>query len=192
MVMLRDLYAPTSYGSVNQDPGLSASQKMEIITGSPVLLEDDGVMIRASLPFVKGAEILRADDLRIRHKKYLHVLKIDIGDSELYRQGIGTRLLQAGVCYELSRNPELDTVRVNSAQLGVVNTVIKVFGLENVTVTMVGRRYGRGEDRPLEAFLDDYPLLPDQPYWVRGIEARLNPESVQEWEQPYFVYDTPA
>jgi hypothetical protein len=190
--MLRDVYAPTSYESVNQDPGLSACQKLEIIKDSPVLIEDDGIIIRASLPFVKGARILRAEDLISRHKKYLHVLKVDIGDKELYRNGIGTRLLQAGVYYELLRNPRLDTVRVSSAQLGVVNTMVEIFGLENIAVTMVGKRYGMGQEQPLEAFLDDYPPVQGQPYWVRGIEARLNPESMEGWETPSLLCEITA
>jgi hypothetical protein len=72
------------------------------------------------------------------------------------------------------------------AQLGLINTTVKVFGAENVAV-IDQTRYGWESAVPLDTLFEHKPPQPDQPYHVRGIEARIDKSLALSWEEPAII-----
>lgn len=186
--MLRDIYAPSDYDTRNEDPSLSASEKLAVITASPVTIDvttvdgqryDDDVVVK--LPYVYGGEV----SLGLGEDGCTALLSdFSVGDDELYGNGIGTRLLQAGIRYALDTDPRTTHVLGVWVRLGMLNTIVKSFGLENVTVTKGGQVYGLGTTRAIEEVFDDFPVDEGKTYSVQTVEAMIDPQKVATWEQP--------
>jgi len=189
--MLRDIYAPTDFDSNDQDPSLSPEEKLEIIDRFPVTVTpavlsgrvyDD--MCHVTLPLVRG--ITFATGLT-SSPTGLFIEHVNVGDKELYGKCIGSRLLRATCHFAVERDPHIDRLSTGWARLGLVNTVVRVLGEENVAVTSGGQRYGWESDRALEEVFDDEPAQEGKRYLVYSIEAAIDPEQAMEWEKPVYL-----
>lgn len=191
--MLRNTFAPTDFFSRDRDPRLSPEQKLAIIAGSKPSLkfkEHEGTVrydrFRVCLPFTYGG------DFRVKLDGAFRVLYsnlIDIGDRQLYQQGIGSRILKAAIAYTALNHGSVTEFQTNPARLGLVRTVVSALGAENTGVDMNYTRYGWGGTRDLEALLRDHPPTPNAPYIVDSISARIDPNQAITWEQPVVVND---
>lgn len=186
--MLRGIYAPSDYDTHNEDPSMSASEKLAIIAASPVTVDvtvagdqryDDDVVVK--LPYVYGGEVSFGLD---EEGDAALLSDFSVGDDELYGNGIGTRLLQAGIRYALDTDPRITHVVGVWVRLGMLNTIAKSFGVDNVTVTKGGQTYGLGTPRAVEDVFDDFPLEEGKPYLVQTVKAVIDPQKVASWEQP--------
>jgi GNAT superfamily N-acetyltransferase len=180
--MIGEVYAPSNYVSADQDPSKSAEEKLEIINSSQSKVTENRLgAFRVTLPYVWGAsaEPFVTDP----NKLYLH--DVNVGDEELYGHGIGTRLLQAAVRYGASIDPNLKSVLARNADLGLVNTLIKGLGKENVRVSLSAHdHYGFGTNNPLEAIFEHQPSKEGEPYRVWEVEALVDSEQINNWELP--------
>jgi hypothetical protein len=187
--MLRNIYAPTNFHSEDKDPGKTREEKLAIIktkavTARQIVRPSIPPSVLLELPFLEGLKYTL--DRPRENTPTIHIREIDLGDEELYRQGLGTRLVRAAVRHGLELRPDLAQLTVGDARLGLVNTVIGVFGEENVGVT-VGQTYGNGSELPLEAIFDDHPPHPGMPYKVESIRAAIDPHLAAAWELPIDV-----
>jgi hypothetical protein len=86
--------------------------------------------------------------------------------------------------YAVETNPEVETFSTGHARLGVVNTAVNVFGIENVSVQKFGDRFGWRSDRNLDEVLDVYPPEIGKKYIVKSVEAKIDRDLAKTWELP--------
>lgn len=185
--MLRGYTAPTDFLSRNKDPRVSSERKLEIIQTSPILaypaavngtLYDDTFSL--ALPFVEGGNF--AYDLP-SFPEVLFSDYMNIGDADLYGQGIGARLLRAACRYSVERDARIREFHTNWARLGAINMAVRVFGVENVAIVRGNNRYGWESDLPLDSVFDDFPLIPDKCYLVNKIAAKISHDLAMSWRR---------
>jgi hypothetical protein len=190
--MLRDIYAPSDLKSINGDPSVPTDRKLEIINQSPITVEHPqtsyGRFITnefgVKLPFTEGAKFSTYIN------GCLFTSFISVGDSELHRNGIGSRLLKSAVRYavEHKKSPPVELFASGWTRLGLVNTAVEVFGQENVAVKIAGKyfenRYGWKGNKELEEIFDDQPPEEGEPYIVYCMEAMIDREQAMSWETP--------
>lgn len=191
--MLRDIYAPTDFKSVDADPSLSPEQKLEAIQRAPAIVTpqiikgvvyDDSFDIK--LPYVDGGVF---DFGLTNFPNTLYSEHVNVGDSALYGHGIGSRILKAAFRYAVEQSPLITEFHTGWARLGLVNTTVSVLGLENVGVKSGGKTYGWGGDVPLEAVFDDYPHEEGSRYLVQNICARIDRDLAMTFERPVYTID---
>jgi hypothetical protein len=187
--MIKEVYAPSDYTSINQDPSIPIEKKLEIISNArPVVIAYKWInTFKITLPFVQGAtsEFFKEDPNLARDPNLLLLHDLNVGDKELYLKGIGTRLLQATVRHGELLNPNLEGIRAVDAHLGLVNTFVKCFGEDNTAIFLSPHdHYGKGSDKPLKAIFDHQPPIEGEPYKVWEVQAQVDPEQVKSWELP--------
>lgn len=114
----------------------------------------------------------------------LIIHRLVVGNSDLYGKGIGSRMVRAATRYGQEEDPNLKAVHAKWPRWGFLNTVVRVFGIENVSAHLDITQYGRGGSKPLEAILDDKPIVPYQPYVLDGLDAVIDRTMVESWELP--------
>jgi hypothetical protein len=181
--MIGEIYAPSNYDSQDQDPKRSAKEKLEIIANSAPQVVENKLLdtYKVNLPFVWG---LTAEPY-VHDPDVLYLHHVNVGDEELYNHGIGTRLLKAAVAHSASKNPNLKRVIAIDADLGLVNTLIKSFGEENIRVSLAPNEcYGAGTKNSLEAIFDLQPPIEGEPYRVWEVEGYIDKKQIEDWELP--------
>jgi len=186
--MLRNIYAPTDFKSVDRDPAVSVQEKLSEIAESPVTVSHnfrrgyvkDEYIVR--LPYTDGALFHVLDDEDGRMLVYTD--HVNIGDQALYGNGIGTRLLVAGLQHALEMDPRVHEFSTGWARLGLINTAVAVLGESNVGIDAFGQTFGYDSDRALEEVFDEFPPDPGKKYMVNGITARIDHDRVSNWESP--------
>lgn len=183
--MLMSYEATNFLGSRNEAPEISKHEKLAIIAGSPVELQHanfgNGFSVR--VPFVKGASFyVSPEDAQLTGVTLLN--DFQIGDNELCKAGIGTRLLKSGIAQAISMERSVRSLHVIGARLGTLNTIRRIAGDQNVGVSRCGNNYGNGSDRPIGAIFDDYPFVPEKDYVIDTIDAAIPLGEVCNWEVP--------
>jgi hypothetical protein len=179
--MLRGINAPTDLASMDKDPHVPPEAKLGIIRDSPVYVHRSLNSHKLTLPFVEG---LAYTPVLTGKGHTMHIERMNVGDKALYRQGIGTRLLQAAIRYGLEQESRTLELSATGARLGLLNTVIGVLGAENVTTELRGNRYGAGTDQSLETMLTDFPFVEGEPYKIQGVWAQIDPTLAEDWVVP--------
>lgn len=189
--MLRELYAPTDFVSEDKDPFFTPEEKLALIDQSAVHAWQSVIngkpyndQFHVALPFVTGGTF------SFGLKKFPEIVftdYINVGDEQLYRNGIGARLLKAALRHSVGLDERVREFHTGWARLGLINTAVCVLGEENVGVESGGKSYGWGSDHPLSSVLDDFPPEPGEPYLVFKISAKLNRDEAMSWESPIKV-----
>lgn len=189
--MLAGLYVPSDIEPRDADPRVTSEEKLKIIHRSQVRISsssDDGHFV-ARLPYGIWAGVYLP--LPSTRERYAWITDIFAGDPSLHQKGIGSRLMRAVITEAVKRDPTVNCVVTGWARLGVVNTLIRVLGEENVSVTNNGRTFGMGTERPLEELLEFAPPHDDGPYVVYSTKSRIDPVVIKAWE-PHTVIDNAA
>jgi hypothetical protein len=188
--MLRGITGETDFPSEDSAPYLSQPEKLALVAASPVTVEpkvEDGRIKRnqfvASLPLTKGCHF-SLQPAKGEAPATLYVQVLNLGDSELYKAGIGSRLMRATVRYALEQQPGTQLVVGSWPRLGSINTFARVFGRDGITVENYGERFGKGSDRPLDAILDAKPPTHGTVFFVDAVEASIDPLLAAGWERP--------
>ena len=191
--MLRGYYAPTDFESQDADLTLSLDEKLALIASSPATVTHlpicgnyTDTRFLLSLPFGTAITFNLMD---IADRTNLYTEYVCVGDEQLRREGLGSRLLGAASRFAVERDQRVSTLTTNAARLGLINAAVNVFGVENVAVIDFGDRWGWMGDKPLEAMFDDRPFVPGEKYIPGTIEARIDPGAITAWEMP--VYQPP-
>lgn len=183
--MLRGIEAQTDFTPYDLAPDKTRDEKLAIINNSPVLAEEhDRMSFSTTLPFTQGACFYHSifSEADLIYSDY-----INVGDPAIYKAGLGTRLLGAGIRHQLEHNSKLATFRTGWARLGLVNTAVAVFGEENVAVLSAGQRFGWNSDKPINSVFEAVPYEPGKPYLVYSIDASIDSERADLWELPTVV-----
>jgi hypothetical protein len=187
--MLGEIYAPSEYESKDADPSKTPEEKLEIISKSKTLVIPNkwrGIF-KVTLPFVQGAtaEIFEKDPNSSRDPNVLFLHDLNVGDKELYGRGIGSRLVKATIKYAATQKPELTGIRAVNADLGLVNTVVKAVGSENVRVSLSAHEhFGMDAKAPLEEIFMHQAPAEGSPYKIWEVNAHIEPKTIEEWELP--------
>jgi hypothetical protein len=194
--MLKNLHIPSRVELRDLHPEVPAEEKLEAINSAePTVAPDMAIGLdipvvedryrvyfadtfRKEIPYVEGMcfelhEALDTDE---------SILEIDwlrVGDDKLYGHGIGTRLLQKAVEYGLESRPNLKTLTISPADMGLINTIGKVLGTDHVAVRRGRDWYGEGRDKPLEAILEDVPYRQCERYWMHEVRGSIDPARIQ-------------
>ena len=181
--MIRGIEAPTDMASLDLAPWLSPEEKLAEIQQSPVTYESfrNGRALELHLPYIR---CMMAHFIKTDGGRSMFIESINVTDRNLYKQGIGTRLIRAGIRYGIETFPDLREVSTSGARLGVVNTLAGIVGQENIEVRLAGEDYGGSHPKPLEAMFDDVPWVEGSPYKVHGIRATLDTAGVEAFEMP--------
>jgi hypothetical protein len=186
--MLRGIYAPpTDFESMNTAPGVTRREKLEAIGLSLVALRCFPLVniYHVGLPYVQGASF--SFESVEEYGDTLRLEKLNVGDKELYRQGIGSRLVRAMVRYGTETRVNLAHLTVGNARLGTLNTTVRIFGQEAVSAHLYGKQYGRGTEVPLEHMFDEVPPEPDHYYPLDGVDVVIDRDKAAAWEMPVKV-----
>lgn len=174
--MLKGIEIPIRTTVRDRKPTVSAADKLEHIQQKqairPVPDLETG-LVSFKLPYVDDFKVEFNDEGTI-----MSINHFNIGDRALIGHGIGSRLLKRAIDHGLECYPNLNRLIHASANLALVNTVVKVVGEEYVSVNNRGQRYGFGTDRPLEAMFEDHPYTEDYPYLVDRVEAVLDRDAM--------------
>ena len=190
--MLRGVYAPSDFESIDSDPAIPAAVKLAVIHAARVRVtqsefrDNFGGPFDLELPFRVRAsfDLCTHTDGQPLEQPYLSGERIDVSDEALYRNGLGTRLIKSAVRYGLLLEPRLQVFSTGWARLGLLNSVVKIFGEDSVAVMHGDNRYGWNGNVPLDAIFDDLPPRAGQPYLIPAMEAAVNPEIALGWELP--------
>lgn len=180
--MIRGLYAPSDFESIDMDPSMSAQQKLAVIKGSPVLVTQSRSSYHLGLPFVAGLsfDFISVDD----EMDTLNIGVINVGDAALYGKGIGSRLVRAATRFGVETHGSVNRLTTAHARLGLLNTVVRVFGEENVVASSHGRQYGTGTGLTLGQLLEEMPPEPGKQYSVQGLDVSIDRTVAAAWEMP--------
>ncbi len=183
MRMLRDVYVPSDLPSLNVAPDIPASEKIQVITATPVtIFHHSGFEFDLRLPYVRDTSFVHGlpsmtGSLALEH--------IDLGDERLYGHGIGSRLLRAATRYIVGLNAGVSSLTVDDhPRLGVLNTFISVFGTESVEARIGGVTYGGRGITTLDQIFEEHPVQAGEPYLLRSITACIDPAIAMSWENP--------
>lgn len=193
--MLCNYYAPTDFDHVDEDPSMPAVDKLRRIAAAEVVAQplvergktyDNSYWVR--LPYTQGAEcFFGLPDF----PETLMVDYINVGDRALYGNGIGIRLLMAGIKYAVDRDPNVAEVHTGWARWGLVSALGKLLGKENIAVENAGIRYGWGGAHPIEELLVVSPPTPGEPYLVCDVVARIDRGIALAWPAPRYELPDP-
>lgn len=179
--MLAGLYVPSDIEPRDADPRVTSEEKLKIIHRSQVRISsssDDGHFV-ARLPYGIWAGVYLP--LPSTRERYAWITDIFAGDPSLHQKGIGSRLMRAVITEAVKRDPTVNCVVTGWARLGVVNTLIRVLGEENVSVTNNGRTFGMGTEYPLDDVFKHAPPHEGKQYLVHSTKSRIDPDLVRAW-----------
>lgn len=183
--MLRNQYILSDLPSENAAPNIPVTEKLNLINTAPVLLvpaSDNENEFDLQLPFIRDAAFTYGLPSMVGS---IVLDRINIGDKELYGHGIGSRLVRAACRFAVEQDTRINTFLVDEhPRIGVLNTVIRVFGERQVEARIGSALYGRGHDRTLEQLFDDFPVQVGQPYLLSSITASIDFDTAMNWEPP--------
>lgn len=192
--MLRGIYSPTDFESLDKDPNYNPKEKLALVEQSAVHMWPSVINnvpyedhFYVSLPFVVGGTFSCGLP---ESPEVLFTDYINVGDEALYGNGIGTRLVQAGIRQAVSLDERVTELHTGWARLGLVNTIVRVLGEENVSFYKGGNRYGWGGDNALDTVFDDFPAELNETYLVYKIVAKINRDDAMTWDPPVRVIET--
>ena len=186
--MLRGVYAPSDFVSRNLDPQINPEQKIAIISRSKVIVTPKpGINLsrfEVTLPYSDGGEFAYGFN---HNPEILFTDYLSVGDEELYRKGLGSRMLMVACRYATERSNRVCVFATGWARLGLLNTAVRVFGDDKVSAVKGKERYGWNGKKSLEEMFDDYPPEEGRKYLVDRVEAYIDREQAGKWEQPEVV-----
>ncbi len=170
--MIGDIAIPIRTTTRNKKPEISTADKLAHIHQKQAIrpiIDPEMGSVKFKLPYVFGLEVEFSDD-----ESAMSIIQFNIGDKELAGHGIGSRLLRHAIEYGFENYERLQRLTHASANLALLNTVIKVVGEEYVSVCNRAERYGFGTARPLEDMFQTQPYREEYPYLVDSVEAALD------------------
>lgn len=174
--MLNDIEIPIRTTTRDKDPSVSADDKLSHIDQKQAIRavrDREMGLVKFKLPYTDGLVVEFVEDETV-----MSINHFNIGDSELTGHGVGSRLLNRAIEYGFQRYPKLNKLIHASANLALLNTVVKVVGEDYVSVCNRGERYGFGTDRPLEAMFNTQPYQENYTYLVDSVEAVLDRDAL--------------
>jgi hypothetical protein len=161
----------------------NSEEKLAHIVDTPVYIKQfkDSTLFHASLP----CDISSSVEPSVKDPHILYIHNIHVGDPELRRKGIGTRLVRSIVRYGLENDPEITGIEAVGTNLALAKTFMQAFGEDHVRVDYTRHQsYGAGQPANVHELLDTIPpaSLADTHIW--GVFANIDPRSAREWELP--------
>jgi hypothetical protein len=180
--MLRGVHVSSDLPSLNSAPDISATEKLHIIATTPIaIIHHSAYEFDLRLPYIRDTAFTHSLPSMVGS---LALERIDLGDEELYGHGIGSRLLTTATRFAVGLSSVTALTVDDHPRLGVLNTVISVFGEENVEARIGDISYGGQGEHTLGQIFDDHPVQEGEPYLLSVITARIDPATAMTWEVP--------